>query len=136
MDAELIGLFTQEGRETEARGLAAAFALVAYADAHLDPREILRFEDLTLRDPFLVNLANDYIINCFQSFCDQLSTHYAEGKERALQAIAEAALVPGVRTALVRVVQLAVVADFRLAEQEELMLDEIAAAAGLPRDRL
>jgi len=136
VDKEIIERLTGEGRETEAKGLAAGFALIAYADAHLDPREIIRFEALTKRDPYLAKIKCATTMAAFDMFCAMLREDYTTGKRAALRAVAEAALVPGVKEPLVRMVQIAIVADHRLAEQEEVMLKDIAEAAAIPLNRL
>ncbi len=136
MDKEIIERLTGEGREIEAHGLAAGFALIAYADAHLDPREIIRFEALTKRDPYLANIKCATTMAAFDMFCTMLRDDYATGKQAALRAVAEAALIPGIKEPLVRLVRIAIVADHRLAEQEEVMLKDIADAAAIPLNRL
>ncbi len=109
--------------------LAAAFALVATADAEVAQTEVERFLEVVRNEPALGSVDADALEPPFRALTEALLADPAEGRRRALD------VLRAVRTEHVPLVvaaaQMAVVADAHLVNVEELALAEVCRALGV-----
>lgn len=110
-------------------GLAAAFALVATADARVADAEVERFLDLVRSEPALGNVDVAALEPRFRELAQALLDDPREGRRRALALVA--ATKPEHAPLVVAAAQMAVVADAHLVTVEEVALAEVCQALGV-----
>ena len=109
--------------DDELRAAAAAYALVACVDHVIDIAERQRFAELVPTQG-----KGQLVRDTFVGFVDALMDSYEKGRKAAFEALVQVkdSGVPADR--VLRVAQMAVVADGDVGEAEELILQEIVAA--------
>ncbi|MEQ8179987.1 MAG: TerB family tellurite resistance protein [Amphiplicatus sp.] len=111
--------------------VTGAFLAVAFADGRYDPLEERRFLSTIANAPALSGIRTEALQEAYNMLRAEIETDYPSAAAKILAAIAAAkgdmAIVEAVKVAA----RGAIVADRRLAPQEEVALDRIAAALGL-----
>lgn len=108
---------------------ARAFAMVAFADGRLAPVEAGRFSAIAARDPAFANSGHAQIADAWMQASNEV--HAAQSFGTALVTIRAEITQPADKAALMRVAQLALVADGKLESQENLAISALAEALGL-----
>ena len=111
--------------------VTGAFLAVAFADGRYDPLEERRFLSTIANDPALSSIRTEALQEAYNLLRAEIETDYTGAAAKILAAIAavkdDAAISDAVKVAA----RGAIVADRRLAPQEEAVLDRIAEALGL-----
>ncbi len=128
---DLISFFPPEMSQQLADGLAASFALIACADGRLHPSEPCRFSDLIEKCGDIGSLDKVRVEQAFEKQVMALMDNYQTAKPEALGAIARMCTNKRAIKAAIGLARIAVVADRKIAPQEELMIREIADAVGI-----
>jgi tellurite resistance protein len=108
---------------------ARAFAMVAFADGRLTPVEAGRFAASAARDPALVNSGHAEIADAWTQASGEV--HAAQSFGTALVTIRTEITAPADKAVLMRLAQLALVADGKLEPQENVAISALADALGL-----
>ena len=114
-----------------AEPVTGAFLAVAFADGRYDPSEEQRFLATIANDPTLSCVRSEALQEAYNVLLHAFENDFATAAERVLELICgvknDSAIAAAVKTAA----RGAVVADERVAPQEELMLGRIAEALGV-----
>lgn len=116
--------------------VTGAFLLVAYADGRYEPSEESRFLSTIANDPALEPFKTEALELAYNLLNKEFIAGYAETSERVLTRVAALKNDARVADAVKLAARSAVVADRRIAPQEELALSRLAAALGLPEGEL
>jgi tellurite resistance protein len=108
---------------------ARAFAMVAFADGRLTPVEAGRFAAITSRDRVFANFGHAEIADAWTQASGEV--HAAQSFGTALVTIRTEITQPADKAVLMRVAQLALVADGKLEAQENVAISALAEALGL-----
>ncbi|MEY4784886.1 MAG: hypothetical protein RIR41_2821 [Pseudomonadota bacterium] len=108
---------------------ARAFAMVAFADGRLAPVEAGRFSAIAACDPAFANSGHAQIADAWMQASNEV--HAAQSFGTALVTIRTEITQPADKAVLMRVAQLALVADEKLESQENLAISALAEALGL-----
>lgn len=111
--------------------VTGAFLLVAFADGRYEPSEEGRFLATIANDPALACVRTEALQEAYNALREDVALDYASATDRILSSIAAVKDDPAVSKAVKVAARGAVVADARIAPQEEMMLNRIAAALGL-----
>lgn len=108
---------------------ARAFAMVAFADGRLTPIEASRFNSIASRDPAFANSGHAEIADAWTQASGEV--HAAQSFGTALVTIRSEISSAADKAVLMRVAQLALVADGKEEEQENVAISALADALGL-----
>lgn len=108
---------------------ARAFAMVAFADGRLAPVEAGRFAAIAARDPAFANFGHAEIADAWTQASGEV--HAAQSFGTALVTIRTEITQPADKAVLMRVAQLALIADGKLEAQENLAIKALAEALAL-----
>ncbi len=111
--------------------VTGAFLAVAFADGRYDPLEERRFLSTIANDPALAGIRTEALQEAYNLLRAEIETDYADAAAKILAAIAAVKDDKPVAEAVKVAARGAIVADRRVAPQEEAALDRIAAALGL-----
>ena len=114
---------TAEDDELEAA--AAAYALVACVDRHLDKAERRRFGEL-----IPAGGKGQQVREAFVTYCDALLADFNKARNKTLAALEKVSGSQVASDRVLRIAQMAVVADGRIAPEEEAMVQVISAVLG------
>ena len=111
--------------------VTGAFLAVAFADGKYEAAEENRFLATIANKPELSVVGTVALQSAYNDLVEDFRRNFAATKARVLDAVAavkdDARIAEAIKTAA----RGAIVADMRIAPQEEAMLNEIAAALGL-----
>lgn len=113
--------------------VTGAFLAVAFADGRYDASEEGRFLATIANHPALAGIGSAALQKAYNDLREAIERDFAGASARILAAIGAVKDDPAVSEAVKVAARAAVVADRRIAPQEELMLDHIAAALGLEK---
>jgi len=111
--------------------VTGAFLAVAFADGRYDPLEERRFLSTIANAPALSSIRTEALQEAYNLLRAEIETDYSSATAKILAAIAAAKDDKAVVEAVKVAARGAIVADRRLAPQEEVALDRIATALGL-----
>lgn len=111
--------------------VTGAFLAVAFADGRYDPLEEKRFLSTIANDPALTGIRTEALQEAYNLLRTEIETDYAGAAAKILAAIAAVKDDKSISAAIKVAARGAVVADRRIAPQEEAMLNRIAEALGL-----
>jgi tellurite resistance protein len=113
------------------RAVSGAFAFIACADAELADEEVERFLALVREQPSFAALDSHGLEARFRELASAFAADFADGEQRATEAVARVKDDPTSRELVLRAAQIAVVADSRLKAVEEAALGRICGALGV-----
>ena len=134
MSAESISLAESDERLLAA--MTASYALVATSDAELVHDEVKRFMHLVRAQTQFADCTEAQLEAQFQKLADFLISSPDEARRVAFESIDDAAEDEGHRDLIIRAAQIAIVADGRLHQREEVMINDIRRRLGLQIDIL
>ena len=108
---------------------ARAFAMVSFADGNLAPAEAQRFSKLAAREAVLSVAGHAAIAEAWEQAAREV--HAAQSFGSALLAIRGQVTTPADRALIMRIAQVATVADGKLEAQENKAVAALAEALGL-----
>ena len=112
---------------------ARAFAMVSFADGRLTPLEAKRFATLTSSDPAFANCGHAEVADAWTKASNEV--HAAQSFGTALVTIRTEITAAADKAVLMRAAQMALVADGKLEQQENVAISALAEALGLePRN--
>lgn len=111
--------------------VTGAFLAVAFADGRYDPLEEKRFLSTIANHPALAVIRTEALQEAYNLLRAEIETDYPAACAKILSSIAATKDDAAVSEAVKVAARGAVVADRRVAPQEEAMLDRIAGALGL-----
>jgi tellurite resistance protein len=129
--ASILGGGRSESLMKTATPVTGAFLLVAFADGRYEPSEESRFLSTIANQPALACVNTQALQDAYNLLVGEIDADYAAAADRILAAIASMKDDAQISAAIKVAARGAVVADNRIAPQEEAMLDRIAAALGL-----
>lgn len=114
-----------------ARPVTGAFLLVAFADGHYDSSEERRFLSTLANHPALACVKTSALEEAYNSLIVEIEADFANAADSIMKSISAAKDDATACAAIKIAARGAVVADDRIAPQEEIMLSRIAEALGL-----
>lgn len=112
--------------------VTGAYLAVAYADGRYHPTEENRFLGTLANRPELSIVSAVALQSAYNDLVEDFRRDYASTRARVLEAIAAVKDDVNIVEAVKIAARGAIVADEKLAAQEEIVLGEIAKALGLP----
>lgn len=111
--------------------VTGAFLAVAYADGKYEPSEENRFLATIANKPELAVVSTVALQSAYNDLVEDFRKDFSSTKMRVLEAIVAVKDDRRVADAIKTAARGAIVADLKIAPQEECMLNEIAKALGL-----
>lgn len=123
--------FDEEVPDVLLQAVSGAFAVVACADGEVAESEIEMFLDMVKDIRAFASVHIDQLERHFRDLADAILVDFEDGRRLALEAIATVKDDDKHKALVVSAAQIAIVADERLQEREEVALGQICEVLGL-----